>query len=486
MSGKGNLLLDRHDIRELWWLGVRLWYNEQDFLAAMEIWKEAIESVEWNDDNDDSDVGALCSSSRLLHGSGEESLFLSGDASFLAPLLLFLAGCYLDAGDIRTARTFSRRCLSTTFFLDSLIPGAESSDFAHQALSEYIATFQEDKTNNSLESWKTAYQIAAWAIETQKEQQAKLEYNSNTQPPISTIWTDPYQRPGFLYPSLSSKAVYTREEHPEWCKALEDHYATIRDEYEQLIRGRQPSSSLLSASEATTTIPRHWPRVGAGDHRDGAGQHDASVVLPGGDWREIVLFGSGARPDLAPKTCQILQKHAPEAVDLSREGAGEIIFSVLAPQTHIAPHCASTNLRLTAHLGLQVPDDCFIQVKDEKLSWQEGKMLLFDDSYQHEVHNSSSLIRAVLLMRFWHPNLPVSQRSTALQHVLDEKEADKMRRCNPPLPRQYRKDGSVIRHPQGMAERACPTCGRSGFETIRLLDPEDGIFSCLCGQEASL
>ena len=453
MAGQSN---QANRIRELWWVGVRLWYNEQDFMAAMEVWKDTIDSVEWSDDN-----------GRTSILPDPEEPFLSGDASTLAPLLLFLAGCYLDAGDTTTARTFCRRCISTQFFRNSLTSGSENSVFAHEALSEYIATFQEDE--DTLEPWKTAYQIADWAIK-------EVSHDTLSLTATTGIWTDPYQRPFFFYPSLSSKAVYPREEHPSWCKTLEGHYSTIRDEYERLLRGNHDSS--------ITSMPRHWPRVGAGEHRDGAGQHDASVVQTGGDWREIVLFGSGARPDLAPNTCRILKQYAPEAVDLAQEGAGEIIFSVLAPQTHIAPHCASTNLRLTAHLGLQVPDNCFIQVEEEKMRWQEGQILVFDDSYQHEVHNQCNEIRAVLLMRFWHPNLSMGDRIKALQHVLAEKETDRMRRCNPPLPTTARDSKIVNRHPQGMSKQMCQTCGRSGFETIRLLDPEDGMFGCICGQQS--
>lgn len=245
-----------------------------------------------------------------------------------------------------------------------------------------------------------------------------------------------------------------------------------------------------ASNATTTTMPRYWPRVGAGEHRGGAGQHDASVVQTGGDWREIVLFGSGARPDLAPKTCRILQQCASEAIDLAREGAGEIIFSVLSPGTHIAPHCASTNLRLTAHLGLQIPnikEDCYLQVAEERLHWEEGRILVFDDSFQHEVHNQSDEIRAVLLMRFWHPNLLPRDRTTALQHVVTAKETDRLRRCNPPLPiLDDKKHSRVARHPQGMNQRMCSTCGRSGFETIRLLYPDGCVFGCVCGQEAPI
>ena len=39
--------------------------------------------------------------------------------------------------------------------------------------------------------------------------------------------------------------------------------------------------------------PNHWPKVGSGIHRS-TGTHDACVINDGGDWREVVLFGSGS------------------------------------------------------------------------------------------------------------------------------------------------------------------------------------------------
>lgn len=432
--------LDR--ITDLWWAGVRLWYNEQDFLQAMQSFDEAIDSIA-----DDIDIGR----STIV----PKETTNSAAASLVAPLLLFLAGCHLDAGEIQRARSLCRQCLATKTF-------SENDVLAFQTISEYSATFHEDES--IAEPWKMAYQIAEWAI--QKRQSASND---------SSNWRDPFQRPGFFYFNLVSKPIYPREEHPSWCRRLEEHYPIIRDEYQSLLQRRGHSP----INDKAADMPQHWPKVGAGDHRDGAGQHDASVVQDGGEWREVVLFGSGARPDLAPKTCRLLETLAPTACDLAQEGAGEIIFSVLAPSTHITPHCASTNLRLTAHMGLQIPSQedtqCYIQIGNEKLCWEPGKIIVFDDSYQHEVHNHTREIRAVLLLRFWHPNL--ENRQHALQKVLNAKDMDRQRRCNPPLP------PNGTRNPQGMNQRMCPTCGRSGFESIRLVRPEDSLFVCICGRE---
>jgi aspartate beta-hydroxylase len=164
-------------------------------------------------------------------------------------------------------------------------------------------------------------------------------------------------------------------------------------------------------------------------------------VVKNGGWKELVLFGSGARPELAPRTSALIRKFASSAVSLAQAGGGEVIFSVLAPHTHLTPHCASTNIRWTAHLGLVVPSStreesgCRIRIADQWHQWKEGRVLVFDDSYEHEVLNDTNEIRAVLLLRFWHPNLiSDSERTKALQQALAWKQEDENRRFHPPSP----------------------------------------------------
>lgn len=56
---------------------------------------------------------------------------------------------------------------------------------------------------------------------------------------------------------------------------------------------------------------------------------------------------------------------------------------------------------MRAHLGLIVPKDrdkLWIRVDDQILHWDEGKVILFDDSYEHEVRNDTDELRAVLFL----------------------------------------------------------------------------------------
>ena len=89
------------------------------------------------------------------------------------------------------------------------------------------------------------------------------------------------------------------------------------------------------------------------------------------------------------------------------------MFSVLEPKTHIPPHHGETNARLVAHLPLIVPDGCWIRVGYERRRWEVGKLIVFDDTIEHEAANESDEIRVVLVFDVWNPRLEVAEREMA-------------------------------------------------------------------------
>ena len=80
-------------------------------------------------------------------------------------------------------------------------------------------------------------------------------------------------------------------------------------------------------------------------------------------------------------------------------------YSFLKPHTHIQPHKGYTKMVLRCHLPLIVPPghDCAIRVGDETREWEEGKLLVFDDSFDHEAWNKSDQNRAVLMFDIPNP-----------------------------------------------------------------------------------
>ncbi|WP_298688454.1 aspartyl/asparaginyl beta-hydroxylase domain-containing protein [uncultured Sphingomonas sp.] len=132
---------------------------------------------------------------------------------------------------------------------------------------------------------------------------------------------------------------------------------------------------------------------------------DHRRIAPAGKWRSFFLCGYGYRVeancDACPKTAAMIAKVP---------GLNSALFSILAPGTHIPPHTGVTKAFLTCHLGLKVPqkaEDCAMHVDGQRVTWSEGKAIVFDDMYQHEVLNDTDEIRVVLLVQFRRPMRPV-------------------------------------------------------------------------------
>jgi beta-hydroxylase len=104
--------------------------------------------------------------------------------------------------------------------------------------------------------------------------------------------------------------------------------------------------------------------------------------------------GNAAR---CPETMRILRKIP---------GLKTAFFSILSPKKHIPPHRGPYVGVLRLHLGLLVPkprENVRIRVADKVCHWDEGKCLIFDDTYNHEVWNDTDGYRVVLFVDFARP-----------------------------------------------------------------------------------
>ncbi|KAM6953746.1 aspartyl/asparaginyl beta-hydroxylase-like [Aplochiton taeniatus] len=132
-----------------------------------------------------------------------------------------------------------------------------------------------------------------------------------------------------------------------------------------------------------------------------------------GEWGQFTLWQQGRKATDAclsvPKTCSLLDKY-PEATGCKR---GQIKFSVMQPGTHVWPHTGPTNCRLRLHLGLVIPHTgCRIRCTNQTREWTEGKVLIFDDSFEHEVWQEAESYRLIFIVDVWHPELSAQQRHT--------------------------------------------------------------------------
>ena len=87
-----------------------------------------------------------------------------------------------------------------------------------------------------------------------------------------------------------------------------------------------------------------------------------------------------------------------------------VLFSLLKGGARIAPHSGMFNTRLVCHLPLIVPPNCRFRVGNEVRTWEVGKLLIFDDTIEHEAWNDSDEDRVVLIFDIWRPELSERER----------------------------------------------------------------------------
>ena len=163
----------------------------------------------------------------------------------------------------------------------------------------------------------------------------------------------------------------------EWAERLEANWQAVRSEAEQILVHRQAIPPLNELSP---------------DHRRLA--YDDK-------WQSFFLWGYGYR---VPENCS----RCPETARLVEglPGLRTAMFSIHAPGIHIPRHKGVTKGMITCHLALKVPaarDACVMSVADRMCHWDEGRTLIFDDTYPHEVWNNSREDRVILLLQVARP-----------------------------------------------------------------------------------
>jgi len=203
----------------------------------------------------------------------------------------------------------------------------------------------------------------------------------------------PLQRPTFMsFPGLRNRAWFEREEFP-WMQELESHTDAIREE--------------LKAVLAADVGFRPFVRV----PREHPGAAYWSELNDSPNWNAFFFYRDGDRKQDNHARCPATSA-ALDAAPLIRIGehSPETFFSVLSPGAHIPPHTGVINVRLVVHLPLIVPPDCGIRVGGETRGWEEGRCIVFDDTFEHEAWNKSGRTRVVLICDIWNPYLSVAER----------------------------------------------------------------------------
>jgi aspartate beta-hydroxylase len=207
----------------------------------------------------------------------------------------------------------------------------------------------------------------------------------------AAVFPDPRQRPTFLFvPGLPAAPYLDRALFP-WIGDLEAETANVQAELGRLLPDSRGRERVFDTAELEQANLRG----------DG--------IAP--SWTGYYFYRYGLRREdncgACPHTARAL-----ESIPLSRVRAHgpEVLFSVFTPGTHLLPHRGVTNTRLVGHLPLVIPENCALKVGGELHAWAEGRVVIFDDTYEHEAWNRSSSIRVVMIFDIWNPYLTEVER----------------------------------------------------------------------------
>jgi len=212
-------------------------------------------------------------------------------------------------------------------------------------------------------------------------------------------YPDPRQRPSFLYmPDVPAVPYFGRELFP-WMEALEAQTDAIRRELAVLLGTSGSGERVFGSDELETENLRGYRGAptwtGHYLYRHGERRADNCAASP----------VSAAALDALPLSR--VARHGPE-----------VLFSVFTPGTHLLPHRGVTNTRVVGHLPLVVPADCALRVGGEEHVWQEGRVVVFDDTYEHEAWNRSERVRVVLIFDLWNPYLTEAERLAVAELIV--------------------------------------------------------------------
>ena len=163
-------------------------------------------------------------------------------------------------------------------------------------------------------------------------------------------------------------------------RLLEQNYDTIRAELDNLLPNQHQ-------------MPRYHDIDD--DLLYASGRHNRDK-----HWNVFMLYCYGEKPEfnrkLCPKTCELL-----EQIPNLCQG----FFSILDPGKSIPRHTSPSRYYLRYHLGLKVPqtNPPSLLLRDTKYTWKEREAVLFDDSWDHEIVNHASELRAVLIVDVLRP-----------------------------------------------------------------------------------
>ncbi len=196
---------------------------------------------------------------------------------------------------------------------------------------------------------------------------------------------------GYYFPGLPQIQFYDTDTF-DWVPGIEAATGAILDELNGLLAGR------MEGFRPYIHADPNRPRTSGRQLRDSP------------DWSVNFLVENGVRDEAVIAPCPRTWDALHRAPLLDTANAPTAMFSLLRGGARITAHTGMFNTRLICHLPLIVPPGCGFRVGNEVREWEVGKLIIFDDTIEHEAWNDSDRDRVVLIFDIWRPELSAQER----------------------------------------------------------------------------
>jgi len=178
---------------------------------------------------------------------------------------------------------------------------------------------------------------------------------------VKKIWYSFFMSPAPDIPGFVDTSQF------QWVRHIEENAPTIIVEIEQFL-AENINHMAPYFSRTLVAVPEKWKTMG------------------------FISWNRRNRNNcaLCPRTLEVMNQIP---------GLISVGISLLEPEAEILPHRGDTTAVLRGHLGLKIPSklpECGFEAGGEQLSWEEGKVILFNDACEHRAWNKTPHSRCIL------------------------------------------------------------------------------------------
>ncbi|WP_240330678.1 aspartyl/asparaginyl beta-hydroxylase domain-containing protein [Sphingorhabdus sp. Alg239-R122] len=194
----------------------------------------------------------------------------------------------------------------------------------------------------------------------------------------------------FYFPGLPQRAFYEREEF-SWIADMEAQIPALQHELQGVLQQKDEFAPYVKINPE-----RPLPN---------------NALLNDPSWGAYYFWENGVQVEEHAEQCPVTMEALTQPpLPIIKERSPIALYSLLKPGTHIKPHHGVLNTRLICHIPLITHDKCALRVGSETRRWEDGKALIFDDSFEHEAWNRGDSTRIILLFEVWRPEITEEER----------------------------------------------------------------------------